>query len=71
MQARGIHHYRLEFVHESARDARRVVSAFQDYFAGHINSEELDKRLKKIAPQGTSEGSLFVPANTIPISNIF
>lgn len=66
----GIRHYRLEFVHESARDVRRVVSAFQDYFAGTIDSKALDQRLSKIAPQGTSEGSLFVPANTVAISNI-
>lgn len=66
----GISNYRLEFVHESARDVRRVVSGFQDYFAGTINSVELDKRLTKIAPQGTTEGSLFVPANTIQISSI-
>ena len=51
-------------------DVRRVVSAFQDYFAGHISSDVLDQRLAKIAPQGITEGSLFVPSNTIQISSI-
>jgi len=70
MMASGIKHYRLEFVHESARDVRRVASAFQDYFAHTIDSATLDQRLSKIAPQGTSEGSLFVPADTVAISSI-
>lgn len=66
----GIHHFRLEFVHETARDVRRITSAFQDYFASQIDTRELDRRLAKIAPQGTSEGSFFVPADTIQISSI-
>lgn len=70
MQASGIHHYRLEFVHETPQDVRKITRAFQDYFAGHLSSAGLDQRLEKIAPQGTSEGSLFVPANTISISSI-
>ncbi len=70
MMGSGIKHYRLEFVHETARDVRRVTSAFQDYFSGTIDSKALDARLTKIAPQGTSEGSLFVPANTVAISSI-
>jgi putative protease len=70
MRASGIQHYRLEFVHETARDVRRVVSAFQDYFADTIDSKTLDQRLTKIAPQGISEGSLFVPADTVAIQDI-
>jgi putative protease len=57
----GIADYRLEFVHESAGDVRQVVSAFQAYFVGKINAAQLDIRLRKIAPEGTTEGSLFVP----------
>ncbi|NDJ62242.1 MAG: U32 family peptidase [Chloroflexi bacterium] len=70
LQASGIRHYRLEFVHESARDVRRVVAAFRDYFADRLSSGELDDRLRKIAAQGTTEGSLFVPAEVIQISSI-
>jgi len=70
MIASGIYQYRFEFVHETARDVRRVISAFQDYFAGTIDSDALDKRLRKSAPQGTSEGSLFVPDAVISIDSI-
>ncbi|MCB9453761.1 MAG: U32 family peptidase [Anaerolineaceae bacterium] len=61
MVASGIVDYRLEFVHESEQDVRRVAAAFQDYFWGRVNMTELDRRLGKIAPQGTTEGSFFVP----------
>jgi putative protease len=61
----GIADYRLEFVHETADEVLQVSAAFQDYFAGKVSSVELDKRLQKIAPQGTSEGSLFVPLDYI------
>ncbi|MFN8450198.1 MAG: DUF3656 domain-containing protein [Anaerolineae bacterium] len=57
----GIVHYRLEFVHESAETVRQVSAAFQRYLTGKITAAELDQRLQKIAPQGTTEGSLFVP----------
>jgi putative protease len=67
MMASGIRNYRLEFVHESAADVRRVAAAFGDYFAGRIASAELDTRLHKIAPQGTTEGSLFVPENYLKL----
>lgn len=59
----GIQHYRLEFVHETADDVRRVSAAFQGYFAGKANASELERRLQRIAPQGITEGSLFVPEN--------
>jgi putative protease len=67
MMGSGIRHYRLEFVHESAADVRRVAAAFGDYIAGRITSAELDARLHKIAPQGTTEGSLFVPENYLKL----
>ncbi len=63
----GIVHYRLEFVHESPEDVRRITAAFQDYFAGRIIANELDRRLKKIAPQGITEGSLFVPEDYLKV----
>jgi putative protease len=61
MMKSGIVDYRLEFVHESAEDVRQVAAAFQAYFDGRINPAQLDIRLGKIAPEGTTEGSLFVP----------
>jgi putative protease len=57
----GIRHIRLEFVHETAQDVQRVGHAFQEYAAGAITAHELTRRLQRLAPQGTTEGSLFVP----------
>ena len=69
MMQSGIRHYRLEFVHETADAVRKVAGVFQAYFAGRINAAELDQRLQKIAPEGTTEGSLLVPENylTLPV----
>lgn len=60
-RAAGIRHYRLEFVHESAAEVQQVGAAFAEALAGRINSSELGRRLKSLAPEGTTEGSLFVP----------
>jgi putative protease len=65
----GIRHLRLEFVHESADEVRRVTRAFEAAITGTISSQKLAAELKKIAPQGTTEGSLFIPKDylTLPI----
>jgi len=59
--AAGIRHFRLEFVHESGADVSRVVRAFQALLEGKISGPELGASLRRIAPAGTTEGSLFVP----------
>ncbi len=59
----GIRHIRLEFVHETADEVTRVGQAFQQYLTGVITAQELTHRLQRLAPQGTTEGSLFVPAD--------
>ncbi len=56
----GIRHFRLEFVHESADQVKQVVRAFERVLAGTMNPQALGVELKRIAPQGTTEGSLFV-----------
>ncbi|MDX2163442.1 MAG: DUF3656 domain-containing protein [bacterium] len=61
MRQSGIVHYRLEFVHETADAVRRTSGAFQAYFSGKIDATGLDQRLSKAAPQGTTEGSFFIP----------
>jgi U32 family peptidase len=63
----GIADYRLEFVHESSDSVWKVATAFQSYFSGKVNAVELDQRLQKIVPQGTSEGSLYVPADYLKL----
>ncbi len=59
----GIRHFRLEFVHESAEEVLRVTTAFQSALAGDLDAARLGKELKRIAPAGVTEGSLFVPAD--------
>lgn len=65
----GIRHFRLEFVHESAGDVRQVTRAFEAALAGRITAQQLARELQRIAPEGITEGSLFVPADymTLPI----
>jgi U32 family peptidase len=60
-RAAGIGHYRLEFVHESAGEVQQIGTAFTAALTSRIDSGELGRRLKSIAPEGTTEGSLFVP----------
>ncbi|MFL6215972.1 MAG: DUF3656 domain-containing protein, partial [Blastocatellia bacterium] len=59
----GIRHFRLEFVHESAEQVVKVTEAFEKRLAGKTSSDELYERLRRVAPQGTTEGSLFVASN--------
>jgi putative protease len=59
----SIRHFRLEFVHESAEQVVKVTEAFEKRLAGRATSDELYERLRRVAPQGTTEGSLFVASN--------
>jgi putative protease len=63
----GVQHYRLEFVHESAAEVREVAEAFAQALTGRITAGELTRRLQRIAPQGTTEGSLFVAADYLEL----
>jgi putative protease len=66
-RAAGIGHFRLEFVHETAAEVTQVGRAFRDYLAGRSTAAELTRQLQRVAPQGTTEGSLFVPENYMVI----
>ena len=57
----GIRHLRLEFVQESGDQLRRVYQAFCDVLTGRAAARDLSARLRAIAPEGVTEGSLFVP----------
>jgi putative protease len=57
----GIRHYRLEFVHESSGQVERIAGAFRANLDGAMPSHDLARLLGRVAPQGTTEGSLFVP----------
>jgi U32 family peptidase len=56
----GIRHFRLEFAHESADQVQAVVRAFDLTLQGSMTPHKLVAELRKSAPQGTTEGSLFV-----------
>jgi U32 family peptidase len=64
----GIRHFRLEFVHESAAQVRRVYQAFDAALAGRCSARDLAAALVSIAPQGTTEGSLFVAPDYLKLT---
>ncbi|GAB4519253.1 MAG: U32 family peptidase [Anaerolineae bacterium] len=66
----GIMDYRLEFVHESGETVGQVAAAFMAYFSGDITAPELDQQLQWMVPQGTTEGSLFVPQDYLIMPEI-
>ncbi len=59
--AAGIRHFRLEFAHETREQVSRVARAFEDVLAGRRRACELAQQLGRIAPEGVTEGSLYVP----------
>ncbi len=63
----GVSHFRLEFVHESPQQVARVYELFDAALAGKIAAQKLESELKKAAPQGVTEGSLFVPKNYLEL----
>jgi putative protease len=63
----GIVHYRLEFVHETGAQVTQVTRLFVQALQGRLSADELTRRLQQVAPQGTTEGSLFVPGNYMEI----
>lgn len=58
----GIRHFRLEFVHESAEELSSITRAFRSALAGDVTFRQLAEILRRAAPQGSTQGSLFVPA---------
>ena len=66
-RAAGIRHYRLEFVHESGAEVSAVAEAFSLALTTRISAGELSHRLQAIAPQGTTEGSLFIAGNYLEL----
>lgn len=61
----GIAHFRLEFAHESGADVTAITRAFRKTLAGASSCAQLGQELKRLAPQGTTAGSLFVPLSTL------
>lgn len=60
----GIAHWRLEFAHESAEQVVEVSRLFAEALSGALAPSALASALRAAAPEGTTEGSLFVPASS-------
>jgi putative protease len=60
--AAGIAQFRLEFAHESGEQTAEIARLFASALAGHLPALELGRQLRSVAPQGVTEGSLYVPA---------
>jgi putative protease len=63
----GICHWRLEFVHERGEEIAQIYRLFRSALDGKITSRQLAVELRKAAPQGTTEGSLYVPADYLKL----
>ncbi len=63
----GIQHYRLEFVHETADQVTRVSRAFQEALHGKLAYADLTRQLQRLSPQGSTEGSLFIPESYLKV----
>ena len=61
-RAAGIAHFRLEFAHETGEETAAIARLFADGLAGRLPAQELGRQVRSAAPQGVTEGSLYVPA---------
>jgi putative protease len=64
----GIRHFRLEFAHETAAQVTRITKLFRDALDRRITPAQLTHEWKRLAPQGITEGSLFVPASHLTLT---
>jgi putative protease len=66
-RAAGVCHFRLEFAHESGADVSTITRAFLQTLQGKKSAAQLAQDLKRLAPQGTTAGSLFVPISSLAV----
>lgn len=64
-RAAGVSHFRLEFAHETADEVLAVTRAFHKTLAGDQSAAQLAQEWKRLAPQGITAGSLFVPLSSL------
>ena len=64
-RAAGIGNYRLEFVQESPEALEATVRAYRKTLEGKMDSKTLQRELEKFAPQGTTQGSFIIPADSL------
>jgi U32 family peptidase len=61
----GLFHFRLEFAHESGRQVIAAAEAFAEAFNGRMSYAQLSQTLRRLAPQGTTAGSYFIPVDSL------
>ena len=64
----GIRHFRMEFAHESGSQVAKATRVFRDVLEGRTSYAQLGQEWKRMSPQGTTEGSLFVPSNHLSLT---
>jgi putative protease len=64
----GIRHFRIEFAHESGGQVERIGRAFEEALARGRVGRELAQILQRLAPQGVTEGSLYVPESSLTLT---
>ena len=57
----GLRHFRIEFVHQDAKQVPEILFPFRKYLDRQIDSKQLGQLWERHSEQGTTEGSLFVP----------
>jgi len=60
-RAVGLGHFRLEFAHETGAQVTAVTREFRAYLQGELPAAQLRERWRRLAPQGSTAGSFFVP----------
>jgi U32 family peptidase len=60
-RAAGITRFRLEFAHETGEQTEEIARLFMSALTDSIPAQELGRQLRRVAPQGITEGSLYVP----------
>ncbi len=60
-QAAGLADFRIEFVHETAKQVKEVADGFQAAFHGQMTWAALHRHLQTISPAGITQGSFYVP----------
>jgi putative protease len=66
----GIRDFRLEFVHETPEQVRQIAEAFRRALDGERDTRGLRRRVAEASPQGTTEGSLFVPLSALTAASL-
>ncbi|WP_083636933.1 U32 family peptidase [Leptolyngbya sp. 'hensonii'] len=61
----GLRHFRLEFAHETAEQVSQISRVFRETLQGQRSSADLTRRLQRLAPQGTTQGSLYIPSKAL------